>query len=438
MACTPTGPLEGFADNQLAGNDEALALANVRGQPSLLYIEGDVDQSHYLTDAMAKEGLRLQTRTAAGIPDSLEGLAGFDGVILSDVSARELTDRQMGLLRDYVERLGGGFLMIGGPRSFGVGGYYRTPIEEILPVKIKASDSQVQYATALAMVIDRSSSMSGQKIELCKSACISTVELLSRKDFLAVVAFDSAAHWVVPMAQLTSPAAAVSQISSVTAAGGTNLEPAMSDAYRALQGVKAKLKHMIVLTDGHTTGAGYEALSAQMKQEGMTVSTVAVGGGADTQLLQRMAAAGGGQAYLTTDPSNLPRIFTQDAMVHIGKVIREESFVPRQVEQHPMIRGWNSEQTPPLLGYVKTYRKSLAQVPLVTDQGDPLLAIWRFGLGKVTAFTSDCKSRWAASWITDWSGYSQFWRRCCAKWPARHKAREWICALKRSEGDGRG
>jgi hypothetical protein len=146
-----------------------------------------------------------------------------------------------------------------------------------------------------------------------------------------------------------------------------------------------------------------------MKHENMTVSTVAVGSGADLALLQRVAAVGGGQSYATTDPSNLPRIFTQDTMVHIGKVIREEAFVPRQVEQHAMLRGWNSEHSPPLLGYVKTHRKSLGQVPLVTDQGDPLLATWRFGLGKVTAFTSDCKSRWAASWVAGWSGYSQFW-----------------------------
>jgi len=96
-------------------------------------------------------------------------------------------------------------------------------------------------------------------------------------------------------------------------------------------------------------------------------------------------------------------------MTHTGRMIREDAFEPRLVEAHPMLRDWADGEAPPLLGYVKTNRKATAQVPLVTDTGDPLLAHWRFGLGKVTAFTSDCKSRWAALWVTDWSGYSQLW-----------------------------
>jgi uncharacterized membrane protein len=408
-AYTYRARIDGFADDELADNDEALALADVRGQPLLLYIEGEPDEAHYLAEAMASEGIRLQVRPPSGLPDSLAALAGYDGVILSDLPAHDLSEKQMTLIRDYIEQLGGGFLMIGGARSFGVGGYYRTPIEDILPVKMKAPDTQLQHSTALALVVDRSSSMQGQKIEMCKSACTATVDLLTRKDYLAVVAFDSAAHWIVPMAQLTSPATANSQISGITSAGGTNLQPAMTEGYHALQSVKARLKHMIILTDGQTAGGGYEALATQMHQEGMTVSTVAVGAGADVGLCQRIAAAGAGQAYVTTDPANIPKIFTQDTMVHIGKLVREESFVPRQVERHPMLRGFATGEMPPLLGYVKTHRRSLSQVPLVTDQGDPLLAHWRFGLGKVTAFTSDCKSRWSASWITGWSGYSRFW-----------------------------
>jgi hypothetical protein len=166
---------------------------------------------------------------------------------------------------------------------------------------------------------------------------------------------------------------------------------------------------MIVLTDGQTEGGGYEGLAGQMKGEGMTVSTVAIGQDADVRLLQTIAAAGGGKFYETLDPANLPKIFTQDAMVHMGKLIREESFTPRPVERHLMLKGLPLEQAPALLGYVKTNRKATAQVPLVTDLGDPLLASWQFGLGKVTAFTSDAKSRWAALWVTSWPGYSQFW-----------------------------
>jgi len=401
--------VEGFPGDAIPENNEALGLVEVRGRPLLLYVEGEPGEAHYLCDAMAGEGIRLDLRPPEAVPETLEDLAGYDGIVLSDVAAHKLTARFMTVVRDYVERLGGGFLMIGGRNSFGVGGYYRTPIEDILPVKMKAPDTEEHRSTALALVIDRSGSMSGPKIEICKSAAVATAELLGRKDYIAVVAFDSSAHWVVPITRVTSRSAIASQISTINAGGGTNIYPGMTAAHQALSGCRAKIKHMIVLSDGHTSGSGYGPLAAQLKAENITVSTVAVGGSADSSLLSSIAAAGGGQAYQTTDPSNIPRIFTQDAMVHMGRSLREEAFPPTQVESHPMLKGWSGSEAPDLLGYVKTVRKATSQVPLVTDMNDPLLAHWRFGLGKVTAFTSDCKSRWASLWITGWSGYAQFW-----------------------------
>src|SRR5690606_28536071 len=183
----------------------------------------------------------------------------------------------------------------------------------------------------------------------------------------------------------------------------------MAKTREELNKVKAKFKHMIVLTDGQTSGEGYQALASQCHAEGITISTVAVGAGAQVGLLQSIAAAGGGQSYVTMDPTSIVRIFTQDTLTHTGRMIREEAFEPKLVERHPLLRDWEDGVAPPLLGYVKTNRKATAQVPLVTDTGDPLLAHWRFGLGKVTAFTSDCKSRWAALWVSDWSGYSALW-----------------------------
>ena len=95
--------------------------------------------------------------------------------------------------------------------------------------------------------------------------------------------------------------------------------------------------------------------------------------------------------------------------MHTGRMIREEPFEARDVESHVMTAGLTPLRAPALLGYVKTLRKTTAQVPLVTDGGDPLLAHWRYGLGKVTAFTSDAKSRWAGLWLSRWPGYGRFW-----------------------------
>jgi len=401
--------IEQVPEDSIPENNEALALVDVRGKPLMLYIEGEDGEARYLAEAMDREGIRLERRTADGIPRTLAELVGYDGLILSDVNARKISDSTMAAIRDYVDKLGGGFVMVGGMNSFGVGGYHRTPIEELLPVKLKAPDQEEQQSAALALVIDRSGSMSGQKIEVCKSAAIATAEMLGKKDHIGVYAFDSQVHIVVPMGRVTSTSGIAAQISTLTSGGGTFIYPGMAQARTDLSKVRTKIKHMIVLTDGQTSGEGYEALAGQCRSEGITISTVSIGSGAQVALLQAIASAGGGQAYVTMDPSQVTKIFTQDTMVHTGKMIREEAFQPSQIERHPMLDGIDTSAAPPLLGYVKTIRRTTSQVPLVTDLGDPLLAHWRFGLGKVTAFTSDCKSRWASLWITRWPGYSQMW-----------------------------
>ena len=402
--------IEGFEGrDSIPENNEALSIVDVRGRALYLYIEGEGGESRYLVDAMGREGIRLDVRTPEGLPESLQELAGYDGIILSDIPAHRIGEARMSAIRDYVEKLGGGFVMIGGMNSFGVGGYYRTPIEEVLPVKLKAPDQEESQSSALALVIDRSGSMSGQKIEICKAAAVASAELLSNKDFIGVYAFDSQVHEVVPMTKVTSTSTIAGQIALIGSGGGTNIYPGMAKAREELNAVKAKVKHMIVLSDGQSSGDGYQALASQCHAEGITISTVAVGSGAQVGLLQSVAAAGGGQSYVTMDPNSIVRIFTQDTLTHTGRMIREEAFEPRLVEAHPMLRDWEDGLAPPLLGYVKTNRKATAQVPLVTDTGDPLLAHWRFGLGKVTAFTSDCKSRWAALWVSDWPGYSALW-----------------------------
>lgn len=401
--------VEGFPNDGLTANNDALALVDVRGRLRLLYLEGDPAEGGYLARAMEKEGVQLDLRKPGSLPSTLDEFAGYDAIILSDIPAHQIGDRAMTAMRDYVDKLGGGLVMLGGPNSFGVGGYHRTPIEEALPVRMKSPDEEEKQSAAVAVVIDRSGSMAGEKLEMAKSASIATAEVLTRNDFIGVYAFDSEAHVAAPMARITSLASVAAQIAAIAPGGGTNLQPAFVQAREALQRVKAKIKHVIILTDGQTAGSGYEGLASQCRTEGMTVSTVAIGEGSHVALLQAIAASGGGQAYTTTDASNITRIFTQDTLMHTGRMIREEPFEPVMVERHPILAGWDKWDSPALLGYVKTLRKATVQVPLVTDLGDPLLAHWRFGLGKVTAFTSDAKSRWASLWISRWEGFGRFW-----------------------------
>jgi Ca-activated chloride channel homolog len=401
--------LEGVKGDSLPGNDSALAIVDVRGRLRLLYIESDAAEGRYLMQAMEKEGIELDMRQPGNLALNFEQLGGYDGVILSDVPAHQLGEPLMNALRDYVDKLGGGLVMLGGPGSFGVGGYYRTPIEEVLPVRLKAPDEEEKQSAAVAIVMDRSGSMAGEKLEMAKSAAIATAEVLGHNDSLGVWAFDSEAHVVAPMTRLTSTSAVSGQIAAVASGGGTNLQPAFQLARDALLHTKARVKHMIILTDGQTAGTGYEQLATQCRNEGLTVSTVAIGEGSHVSLLQAIASSGGGQSYSTMDASSITRIFTQDTLMHTGRMIREEPFIPELKEKDPILAGFEKWDSPTLLGYVKTTRRTSARVPLVTESGDPLLAHWRYGLGKATAFTSDAKSRWASLWIARWAGYGRFW-----------------------------
>ncbi len=79
-------------------------------------------------------------------------------------------------------------------------------------------------------------------------------------------------------------------------------------------------------------------------------------------------------------------------------VINEEPFTPRVVSATEPVRGIASGTYPQLPGYVATEPKPRAEIPLVTENGNPRLAHWQYGLGRAVAFTSDARNQWARNW----------------------------------------
>jgi hypothetical protein len=184
--------------------------------------------------------------------------------------------------------------------------------------------------------------------------------------------------------------------------------PAMELAYEILLATPAKLKHVILLTDGVSSPGDFEGMAQQMASAMMTVSTVAVGDGADTELLESIARTGKGRYYFTDDPAQVPQIFARETVTASKSAIDEQPFVPQVVRATHALKEIDLEAAPFLLGYVMTRPKPTCEVILATEKGDPLLAWWRYGLGMTAAFTSDAKSRWAAEWMT-WPGFGKFW-----------------------------
>jgi uncharacterized membrane protein len=388
-------------------NNRLTGLVFADGKPRVLIIDSEPRTIRDFTSALREQEITAEVRPPEGVPRTLEDLNNFEAVVLSNVPATAMSNSQMNLLRAYVSELGGGLVMLGSEQTFGLGGYYKTPIEEVLPVQCDFKKEQEKPSLAMCLVIDRSGSMGGQKMELAKDAAKAAVELLTPQDFAAVIAFDNETYVIVPMQSTATTSAIMSAISTIEAAGGTNIYPALAEAYEQLRRIPARLKHVILLTDGYSAPGDFEGISRQFARDQMTVSTVGVGE-SDNALLKSISDIGRGRHYECEDPQAIPQIFAKETMTASKSAIKETPFMPIQITATAVLRQIDMDTAPPLLGYVMTKPKPTAQFILATETGDPLLLWWRFGLGQTAAFSSDAKSRWGAEWI-GWEHFAKFW-----------------------------
>lgn len=391
-----------------AGNNRASQVLVLPSELKVLVVEQREEDAKFLARALRDAGLTVDVRTASGFPADIVDLDRYACVVLSDVPATSLTIEQMSLLKSYVQDLGGGFVMVGGEESFGLGGYFRTPVEEVLPVRLDIEKKKEQPTLAMMLLLDKSGSMQGKKVELAKEAGIATLELLGPDDLVGVVTFDTQAHKVTLLRRATDRVTISGTLAGITAGGGTNMYPALELAHRELIGAAARVKHVILLTDGKTHDGDYAGLVRRMVRDRITVSCVAVGTEADVALLQNVARWGRGRFYFTRDALSIPQIFARETVTASRSAVVEEPFRPRVVRDVEVIRGIDFDEAPYLLGYVSTKAKPLAEVILASERAEPVLVRWRTGLGKAAAFTSDAKNRWAAEWLS-WRAFGKFW-----------------------------
>ncbi|MEX1118098.1 MAG: VWA domain-containing protein [Terrimicrobiaceae bacterium] len=392
-----------IAENNLAGT----AVLS-EGPSRILLLTDRPESARYLEWALRQEGLELSVRPAQGAPTRMDDLQNFDGLIMDNIPASDLTREQMELFQAYVRDFGGGLLMLGGDQAYGLGGYFRTPVEDLLPVSCDFSKEEEAPSLALALVIDRSGSMSGEKMELAKAAAKASADLLGPKDYISVVAFDSEAYPVVPIQSAGNTASIAAEIASITEGGGTDIAVGMEEALRQLNGNDDKIKHVIILTDGVSNEGPFYELTSEMVRGNITASTVGVGEGADMNLLTQIAQWGNGRSYQSNDPSTIPQIFTKETMTASKSAIQEFPFLAKPVRAIDFLEGVPWDEAPFLLGYVRTKPKPTSETWLITERGDPLLTTWRYGLGTTAAFTSDARNRWAVEWLR-WPGFGKFW-----------------------------
>jgi Ca-activated chloride channel family protein len=405
-------------------NNRAVGTIVVRGRPQVLLAEKDRSHAQAISAALRSQHIDVQVVEAERIPKDMAGLQKYDGIILSNVSSLKLTKKQMENVRDYVRDQGGGLIMIGGEESFGVGGYYRTPVEEALPVTMEVKQKIEIPSLAVVLSIDRSGSMAMTtddkvtKLDIAKEAAHLVVDLLDERNEVGIMSWDTEFIWDSPVRQARDKQGIHSSISTIKAGGGTDGYPALKEAYQILFERPALLKHVIFLSDGQMTRGDFSGLIRRMAKDKITVSSVAIGKDADVQLMFDIAKWGRGRFYYTEDQSTIPRIFTLETQLASKSSLVEQPFKAALASpQHEAIQEIDWKEAPPLAGYVATTLKGTAEMVLMTHQEDPLLATWRYGLGRSAAFTSDAKAKWAVLWLR-WGGFNKFWSQL-TRWTLR-------------------
>ena len=403
--------------DSVAANDRGLAV--VRGSAPLRVLcitPGGRDDR--LTRSLRAAGLEVEVAAPALAPLSLAALDGVRCVVLEDVGAGELPTGALGALERWVKDLGGGLLMTGGKASFGVGGWHRTPVEQVLPVTMEMREEQRRFGLALAVALDRSGSMAADaggvsKMQLADRGAAAAIELLSPIDAVAVIAVDSAPHVVVPLQPVDDRARLAGEVRRIESmGGGIYVGEALYAAARQLAASTQQNRHILLFADASDAEqpGDYTAFVPELVRSGVTVSVIGLGSETDqdAELLREIARLGNGRCQFVLDANDLPRVFAQETIQVARSSMVEQ---PTTAVALPGLRllGDMPPAFPTLGGYAMAWRRPEAEAALQSDDDEraPLLSHRQCGLGRTAAFLGEADGPLSGG-LDAWDRYGDF------------------------------
>ncbi len=379
-------------------------------KPKLLYVSNDpAGTEANFTKALAS--FQFEATRTEQLP--LSGLGDYEVLVLNNQDLEGFSPAAKTAIETYVKR-GGGLLTIAGEKNQYVekkAGTPEDPLERTLPAKLAPPRSP--EGTCVVLIVDKSSSMEGRKMELARSAAIGVLENLRPIDLVGVLIFDNSHQWAIPIRKAEDKVLMKRLVAGITPDGGTQIAPALTEAYKKIVPVKATFKHVVLLTDGISEEGDSINLAREAATQRVTISTVGLGQDVNKGYLEKIAQLSKGRSYFLTDPSGLEQILLRDVMEFTGSTAVEKPTKPILVRAAEVLEGTAMDRAPALKGYVKYEAKPAADLILnvpgeKANTTDPLLVRWQYGLGRVSVFTSDAKSRWADEWVS-WDGFDRFW-----------------------------
>lgn len=422
--------------NDRVQNNRASTHVVARGQGRILLLENERDHHKELVDRLVAAG-KGRFKVVAEPVDVLDNykdrdklavfLSNFDCVILANVPAERISEEHQEILCSNIHDQGCGLVMIGGPDSFGAGGWQNTPIEKALPVDCELRSLKVQGKGGLVLIMHASEMAQGNFWQ--KRIAKLAVERLGPTDEVGVIDYDFLCKWHVKMQEVgPNRASILAKIDKMVPGDMPDFDPALQMAHVALMD-KTKdfgAKHIIIISDGDPMQNDKKLLN-QIKADKITIATVGVAthGAPQDQAMTDIASPIKGtnrkRYYKVTDPKQLPAIYIKESRLVSQAFVYRKAFDPQMV-----YRSGPTAKLPELLplgGFVRTTKKEspLVEAPIMApkmaDQEFPILAYWHYGLGKAVAFTSDAGQPefWARQWATGAGGregiFAGFWEQ---------------------------
>lgn len=401
--------------DNLRENNEALNYLYLAGEGRILLVndpQGDPRDSETLARAIRESKRALDVVTAYDVPRDAMSLMPYDCVIFNNVAADLFDTIQLEAVKDAARNFGIGFLMVGGPNSYGPGGYHRSAIEEALPVTMDITKKKVLPKGALAIILHTCEFADGNTWG--KRITKQAIKVLGARDEAGVLAYtQNGEEWVFELSPVAELDMMLRKISGAQIGDMPSFARTMQLGLKGLKASDASAKHMIIISDGDP-GPPSKALIDEYRAAGVSVSMVAIfpHGGQDISTMRRVAAVTGGRYYFPASPAELPSIFIKESKTLKRSMIQNKTITPElENDLDGVLKGIDA--MPQLRGYVLTTAKNdhsvrtILKAPNEDDELEPILSIWRYGLSTTAAFTSDLSPNWAADWM-DWDKYRTF------------------------------